>query len=146
MNEKLTVVIAIFCSLIIIPFLITNLLSGRAKEPGARLGKIDSGKDVLVNINGENFLVDVELYIAKVIPGLLDVNCSDKVLEAQVAAVRTNIYFKMGEKSVINAYDLGYKYLSKSDCEKLWGKSYYNTNMSRVEEAVMSTLGETLKK
>lgn len=145
LNEKLTVVFAIAFTLIMIPYLITNFLSGRAKEPGERLEKIDSQKDVLININGENQLIDVEVYISKVIPGIADLGSSDQVLRAQVAAVRTNIYYKMGEESVIRQEELEYKYLTKGECEKIWGKSNYNKNMSRVEDAVLQTLGEILK-
>ena len=57
-----------------------------------------------------NRLLDVEQYIAGVLPGLVEPEANVQIMEAQAVAVRTKIYFAMGESTVIDASNLDFKF------------------------------------
>ncbi len=143
MGEKLTINIAAVSIVLMLPFLITIFINGR--QAGIRVNQINSGKDVLVVIDGENVLMDVEEYIVGVLPGLVDYDSDMDVIEAQAVAVRTKIYYVMQEETMIRADSLEYEYYNNENIISKYKRNKYNTAQTKYERAVVNTAGETIK-
>ena len=94
MGEKLTIVAAMAVIMIMMPYLITMAINGKKEDSGLQLKNINTGRDVLININGKNELMDVEEYIAGVLPSVVGPENNDEMLAAQAVAIRTQIYYK----------------------------------------------------
>ena len=106
---------------------------------------INTGRDILININGENKLMDVEEYIVGVLPGVAGPENNNEMLAAQAVAIRTKIYFDMGMETVLREENLTYDFYTKDKYIEKWGKTSYNQNISRYETAVMSTIGKVIE-
>lgn len=144
MGEKIIIGLAVISICIVGPYFLTISMNGKYKDTSSELEKISTGKDVLVVIDGKNFLIDAELYIAGVLPGLISPNSSKESIEAQAVAVRTKIYFEMGEKTVIDAANLGFKYYAKKDYDSKWGRGKYYKIKAIYENAVLNTVKKTM--
>ncbi|MBR1816088.1 MAG: hypothetical protein IJ763_05235 [Lachnospiraceae bacterium] len=145
MGEKITIIIAMAAVMIMMPYLITIAINGRQNEDNSNIKNINTGKDILININGENKLMDVEEYIVGVLPGVASPDNNNEILAAQAVAVRTEIYFAMGSDTVLREDNLTYEYYSKEKYIEKWGKTSYNENYARYEYAVMSTVGKIIE-
>ena len=115
MGEKLTIVVAMAVIMIMMPYLITMAINGKKEDNEFKINNINTGRDVLININGKNELMDVEEYIAGVLPSVAGPDNNDEMLAAQAVAIRTQIYFLMGNETVIREENLTYEYYTKKD-------------------------------
>ena len=145
MGEKLTIVVAMAIIMVMMPYLITMAVNGKREDNSVRIENINTGRDVLININGKNELMDVEEYIAGVLPSVAEPDSNDEMLAAQAVAVRTQIYFLMGNETFIREENLTYEFFTKEKYIEKWGKTSYNENMPRYEKAVMSTIGKIIE-
>lgn len=137
--------ITFVAAIILLPYIITMIINGQHGDIGTGIGNLDSGKDVLIQIDGDNKLLDVEQYIAGVLPGLVEPEANVQIMEAQAVAVRTKIYFAMGESTVIDASNLDFKYYTKEDFIHEWGKSVYANSSVKYEKAVINTLNQIIE-
>ena len=137
--------ITFVAAIILLPYIITMIINGQHGDIGTGIGNLDSGKDVLIQIDGDNRLLDVEQYIAGVLPGLVEPEANVQIMEAQDVAVRTKIYFAMGESTVIDASNLDFKYYTKEDFIHEWGKSVYANSSVKYEKAVINTLNQIIE-
>lgn len=137
--------ITFVAAIILLPYIITMIINGQHGDIGTGIGNLDSGKDVLIQIDGDNRLLDVEQYIAGVLPGLVEPEANVQIMEAQAVAVRTKIYFAMGESTVIDASNLDFKYYTKEDFIHEWGKSVYANSSVKYEKAVINTLNQIIE-
>lgn len=140
MGEKLVSLITAMVVIVLGPFILTSIINGRQGKTSA-ITKIDTGKDVIVQINGENQLIDVEEYIVGVLPGLVDWHSDSKIIEAQAVAVRGKIYYAMGEETVIWGNKLEYTYYEGTELEKRLGKANVEKAIQVYEKAVINTKG-----
>lgn len=138
-------VITFVAAIILLPYIITMIINGQHGDIGTGIGNLDSGKDVLIQIDGDNRLLDVEQYIAGVLPGLVEPEANVQIMEAQAVAVRTKIYFAMGESTVIDASNLDFKFYTKEDFIHEWGKSVYANSSVKYEKAVINTLNQIIE-
>ena len=145
MGEKITIFIAMTAVMILMPYLITLAINGRHKDAARDIERIDTGRDILINIDGDNKLMDVEEYIVGVLPGVAGPESGDDVLAAQAVAIRTKLIFMMGDSSVLNEDNLEFTFYTKSDYIERWGKNSYSDNYKRYERAVISTVGKTME-
>ncbi len=145
MGEKITVAIATIATFIMLPYIMTLVMNGRYEDRVSELEKVSTGRDVLVQLDNKNLLIDVELYIAGVLPGLVSPDSSKDVIEAQAVAVRTKIYYTMGNKTVINAEELQFKYYTKQDYIDKWGSGKYKQIKVIYEEAVLNTINKIIE-
>ncbi len=122
------------------PYILTSIVNGR-ENTESKLTGIDSGKDVIIQINGENQLIDVEEYIAGVLPGLVDWKAESEVIEAQAVAVRAKIYYAMGQETVIWASSLEYTYYEGATLKQRLGETNYEKAKDIYEKAVKNTVG-----
>ncbi len=145
MGEKLTIVVAMAVIMVMMPYLITMAVNGKKEDNDLKLKNINTGRDVLININGKNELMDVEEYIAGVLPSVAGPENNDEMLAAQAVAIRTQIYYLMGNETVIREENLTYEYYTKEKYIEKWGKTSYSDNEKRYENAVMSTIGKIIE-
>lgn len=145
MRQKMSGIITGVMVVIVVPFIMTMIMNGRKEDVESRLESLDTGKDVLISIEDENKLIDVEQYVAAVLPGEVEPGLSREMLEAQAVAVRTKIYFAMGDKSVIEATELTYRYYDDSAYIERWGQDNYRRIKRLYEEAVINTAGQIIK-
>lgn len=139
MGEKVTVLIASFAIVVMLPYIMTIAMNGRYKDGDTTIEQLDSGMDVLIKEDGANRLMDVEEYIVGVLPGLVAADSDIEVIEAQAVAVRTKIYYSMGTETVIDATNLPYTYYSVNERLSRWGQKNFRNINSKYEQAVMNT-------
>lgn len=145
MGERLTVYVSAIAMVFLFPYILTMAINGRYGAYASQISNVSTGKDVLIEIEGANMLMDVEQYIAGVLPGLVDPESDIKIIEAQAVAVRTKIYYEMGEETVVSASKLGFSYYSKDDLITRYGKSKYKQARNVYETATLNTLQQISK-
>lgn len=144
MVEKLLYSIGAIFVVILAPCLLTYIISGRKVDAGSTLAKQKTGKDVLLQTEEGNVLLDVEVYLAGVMPGEVDASVSSKYMEAQAVALRTQVYATMGENTFINADELPFAYYTEKDYIEKWGKAKYMEVKERYDKAVLKTCGKVM--
>ncbi len=130
---------------IFIPCFVTFCVNGRSPASEELLTNIKTGRDVLIQTSDGNELIDVEQYVAGILPGLVDASADDSYLQAQAVAVRTRVYFAMGEATVIRADEMDYQYYTEADYIAKWGKNKFKSIKERYEQAVISTCGKIIE-
>ncbi len=143
MGEKITVGLAGAILLVMLPCLITLAINGRYE--GISVDMLDSGRDVLIYIDGENQLMDVEEYIVGVLPQVVDYGAAEEFIEAQAVAVRTKVYYAMGDKTVVNASDLPFEYFDEDKYMNKYGMENYQNIKKEFEQAIVNTAGQIIK-
>ena len=123
-------------------YLMTSFINGRERSSIEIIDSIDTGKDIVIKSDGGNDLIDVEKFIAGVLPGIISWDSSDRLIEAQAVAVRTKIYYVMGDSSAINSEQLGYKYYTEEEWQKKLGREGYNKYREKYHRAVINTKGK----
>jgi len=145
MGEKITVAITMSVLVVMIPYILTMTINGRNVESGVQIKQIDTGRDVLIQIDGSNQLIDVEEYIAGILPGITEYSSDITYIEAQAVAVRTKIYFAMKENTIINASELDYEYYSEEEYLKKWGEKNYKQIKNKYDTAVINTARQIIE-
>lgn len=125
-----------------LPCLLTLFINGR--HDNITVDMINSGRDVLIYVDGENVLMDVEEYIVGVLPGVMDYGASDELVEAQAVAVRTKIYYAMGDKTVVNADTLEFEFFDEKKYINKYGIENYEAIETTFESAVINTAGQII--
>lgn len=143
MGEKITVGLAGVILVIMLPCLLTLCLNGIRDD--VTIDMINTRRDVLIKSEGENVLMDVEKYIVGILPGIIEYGSSQEYIEAQVVAVRTKIYYAMGESTVVDAQELGFQYFDQEKLINKYGMDNYKVIEDIFEEAVINTVGETIQ-
>lgn len=145
MKEQILERIVLVVLVIICPAIITLLVNGVQDDLNKKIEELDTGKDILIQTDEANILLDVEQYIAGVLPAVVDYNSNDSYIEAQAVAIRTNIYYKMGDKTIINAEDLDYKYFSIGQYIEKWGEDKFKKMQSKYNKAILNTVGKVIE-
>ncbi|MBR3834029.1 MAG: SpoIID/LytB domain-containing protein [Lachnospiraceae bacterium] len=143
MGEKLTVGLAGVIIIVMLPCLLTLAINGR--HQAISVDMINSGRDVLIYIDGENVLMDVEQYIVGILPGVVDYGATQEFIEAQAVAVRTKIYFAMGENTVVEESTLSFEYFDENKYMNKYGMENYQAIQDAFEQAVINTAGQIIK-
>ncbi len=89
--------------------------------------------------------MDVEQYIVGVLPSVVDYGATREYIEAQAVAVRTKIYYAMGNNTVVNATDLAFEYFDEEKYMNKYGMDNYQSIEKCFEEAVISTSGQVIQ-
>ena len=130
---------------IIVPCLVTFCMNGRQANPNPEIEQLSTGRDVLVQTKTGNELVDVEVYVAHIMPGIVDASVDDSYMQAQAVALRTKIYYAMGDATVIPASDLEFQYYTEEDYIAKWGRENYKSIKGRYDRAVIATKGKIIE-
>lgn len=145
MSEKILKNLVIVLCVLALTYILTFAINGKKESSEQEFQKLDTGKDVLINIEGQNELMDVEQYIAGVLPYEIDETATLEVACAQAVAIRTSIYFTMGDKTVIEGEKLNYKYMTDREGEKNYGREGYAKMRKICQQAVVETCMESMK-
>ena len=138
------IIAAVICA-IVAPCLVTFCINGKQGDRMNSLENVSTGRDVLVQTKAGNDLVDVEVYVAHIMPGIVDASADDSYMQAQAVALRTKGYYAMGEATVIQASDLEFQYFTEEDYIAKWGRENYKSVKARYERAVMATSGKIIE-
>ncbi|MCM1296815.1 MAG: SpoIID/LytB domain-containing protein [Muribaculaceae bacterium] len=144
MKERLVSFFIIMCFFLFAPYLLTLMMNGKPQTTGSRIANLNTGRDVIVHVENGNMLIDVEQYIAGVLPSVVPADSSEEIMEAQAVAVRTKVYFSMGDNTIIDANDLEFNFLSENQIKEKLGEKAYTKNMRKYENAVLNTVGTTM--
>lgn len=145
MGERVTMFITTIAVIILVPYIMTMLMNGRQRDLSKTISEMSTGKDVLIQKDGVNKLIDVEEYVAGVLPGMVEPKADKDMMEAQAVAVRTKVYYAMGENTVVDAGTLEFTYLTEEEYKEKLGVQNYNQIKRKYEEAVINTAGQTIK-
>ena len=104
------------------------------------------GKDIMLEINGIYKSIDVEEYVAGVMPGVISADYNMEALKTQAVLIRTNILKEMEENNTKDAADISYKYYTKEERRELWGRANIDKYERKIEKAVSSTAGKVIRK
>lgn len=138
-------------SFIAIPYLVVfvaSIFCGRVSIGGGIAGakSLNSGKQILIEIDGLYKSMDVEEYIVGVLPGVVSADYDDTTLEVMAILIRTNIYKEMQEKKTEDASDISYHYMSVEERKDLFGERNYERKQRKIERAVENTAKKVIKK
>lgn len=145
MGERMTIFAAAVVTIILFPYILTSIMNGRYGEAESKVSALSTGRDILMQIDGANMLMDVEQYVAGVLPGLVAPDSGADVIEAQAVAVRTKIYYEMGTNTVLQASELPFTYYTKQDYINKWGETKYRHIKDIYENAVLNTTGKIIE-
>ena len=98
-----------------------------------------------MELDGQYVVMDVEAYLAGVLPAVMDGSEDLEVWKALAVIERTNIYKKMEGAGNIDENDLGMEYLKEEEISSLWGERNYEAYRKKVEQAVLETAGVSLQ-
>lgn len=143
-GNKLASIMSLAMIFILSPIVITFLINGSSQKRNSDIKDIDTGKNVIIHIDGKNKLIDVEEYILGVMPKVTSGACSQKILDAQAVAVRTKIYYAMGSESIIDSKDLDYEYMTEDEQRQALGDKY-DISVRRFKQAIFNTVGISMK-
>ena len=145
MREKLTMGFAMVILAVMIPYLGTIAITGVVGEAITNVEELDTGKTVALELDGQYVVMDVEAYLAGVLPAVMDGSEDLEVWKALAVIERTNIYKKMEGAGNIDENDLGMEYLKEEEISSLWGERNYEAYRKKVEQAVLETAGVSLQ-
>lgn len=140
MREKIKTGISIFIILILLPYVAVVFRTGNMR-----------GQDQ------PNSEINLEDYIAGILPGQMQISYQEEALKAQAIIIRTNLLKQSMEyyhtdnlkeaAEAIQEEDLkamGFTYSSPEDLEKLWGYEQWKEYETKLSEAVWATEGQIL--
>ena len=144
---KKNIILLLF--LAVVPYLLCVIFSLfsdkiRVGQGGNQLEHKLMGRDVLIEINGLYKTMDVEQYIAGVLPGTISSDYDEEALKVQAILIRTNVLKEMEEKGTSDAADLSYDYLTIDERISLFGERNYERIQEKYEQAVADTAGTVL--
>lgn len=140
----MTMAFAMVILAVMIPYLGTMALTGTVGIRAATVEELDTGKTVSLELDGQYVVMDVEAYLAGILPARLDGSEDLEVWKAMAVIERTNIYKKMNGRGNVDESDLGTYYLQEEEICEQWGERHYKAYMETMEEAIMATAGMTL--
>lgn len=145
MRERLTMAFAIIILAIMIPYLGTMALTGTIGVGITSVEELDTGKTVSLELDGQYVVMDVEAYLAGVLPMSMEGSENLEACKALAIIERTNIYKRMEGRGNIDEADLGMTYLSQEEISQLWGERNYESGMELVKQAILETAGMALQ-
>lgn len=146
MRERFTIGFAACIVIIFLPYVLTLMMTGITGGAGKTdsLSSISTGKTVSVERGGHYEVLDVEMYLKGVLPGIIDGDQEPEVWKALAVIERTNIYRQMGGNTTVDELDLVQEYLTEAEIRELWGERRYQKELAEVEEAILATVGQTI--
>ena len=122
----------VFLTSILIPCLLTMLLSGTSQKAGMRKSGI-----VIKTENGET--LDAEEFLLYAVAGQVDLNCHEEVLKAQCVIARTNLMRELDGKREVDMKDLELVYLTPQKFENSFGDSQKENLIKKLTGIINAT-------
>lgn len=140
MKEKLNNIIAVIIIILLLPYVVTVLISGRI-EDSKSTGTITGDSIIFTNEDGEEESLGIEEYLLGVLPSQIPVQYDLEVLKAQAVIVRTYVKNALGENIRIPKEELNQTYYTLEELEELWGYEGFTENYEKYELAIKQTSG-----
>lgn len=144
MRERATILFAGIMGALLLPFTITMSMTGVLNDALAPLSAVDSGKVITVSSVGGTASMDLEMFLVQVLAAQISPDSEEEALKAQAVIARTMLQKAMEASSIADSSSLNIEYLTAEECKSQWGKKRYDKYMKRLENAVVSTYGQTL--
>lgn len=145
MREKLTMIFAMLVLMVMIPYLGTMALTGTIGVAVTSVEELDTGKTVSLELDGQYVVMDVEAYLAGILPADMEGSDSLEAWKALAVIERTNIYKRMEGNGNIDENDLGMEYLQEEEISEAWGERNYEAYKKVVDQAILETAGVTIQ-
>lgn len=145
MRERLTMVFAMLVLMVMIPYLGTMALTGTIGVTITSVEELNTGKTISMELDGQYVVMDVEAYLAGILPADMEASDSLEMWKALAVIERTNIYKLMEGKGNIDESELNMNYLEKEEICDRWGERNYQTCMEVVEKAIVETAGVVMQ-
>lgn len=138
MKRKIKKICAVFVIIVLLPYIVTIFMNGKSIETN------QNGKNCYIKVETESGTREIPLEeycigtLAKEIPVDFDL----EALKAQAVVVRTTIYKKIeeeGEKTILKEH-----FFTKSDMKNQWGRSAFQTNYKKIQQAWEETDGQVV--
>ncbi len=142
MREKMTVLFAGVMLAILLPVGITMSMTGTINNTNIK--DYESGKTIMVDSVGEVKSVDLETFLVQVLAAQISPTSEMESLKAQAVIARTSLRKQMADQVAVDSESLGIAYLTEAECKRQWGEKRFSTYLKRLQEAVLSTMGQTL--
>lgn len=141
--------LAVLSVMVLIPYVTTLAWTGRlggADDPGIVREWEDGMKEnrspaVIIRQNGREFHISVEEFLVPVLAAQIPADFGPETLKAQAILARTYIYREMDGAEEIPEEALDMDALSRSQMDKLWGKSNFSEMYGNIRTAVRETEG-----
>lgn len=141
MREKITMIFAMLVLMIMIPYLGTMALTGTIGVAITSVEELNTGKTVSLELDGQYVVMDVEAYLAGILPADMEGSDNLEAWKALAVIERTNIYKRMGGNGNIDESELEMKYLQAAEISEAWGERNYEVYKKVVEQAILETAG-----
>lgn len=145
MRERITMIFAMLVLMVMIPYLGTMALTGTIGMAAASVEELNTGKTVSLELDGQYVVMDVEAYLAGILPADMEGSDNLEVWKALAVIERTNIYKKMEGNGNIDEGDLEMRYLPEEERSEAWGERNYEAYRKVVEQAILETAGITIQ-
>lgn len=145
MREKITMIFAMLVLMVMIPYLGTMALTGTIGMAVTSVEELNTGKTVSLELDGQYVVMDVEAYLAGILPADMEGSDNLEAWKALAVIERTNIYKKMEGSGNIDEGDLGMRYLPEEEISEAWGERNYEAYRKVVEQAILETAGITIQ-
>ncbi|MDD3746563.1 MAG: SpoIID/LytB domain-containing protein [Anaerostipes sp.] len=140
MKRLLFFILFLLSLFFMIPYMLTVSISKLQEKHMVDLNTYHSG--YTVKISEKN--VDMEQFIAGILPTTISLEKKEEVLKAQAVILRTQIRKKMGDNKTILAKELPYQYEDDNVLKKKIGAENFVAKNKKRERAVIDTLGKCL--
>lgn len=141
MKEKFKNIAAVSLIIILLPYVITVIFTG--KIDGGKLEKVNQDQPMIVlETDGNTQKIGMEEYLVGVLASQVPVAYERETLKAQAVIGRTRIIKALGDREEIEAKELGQTYYSLEKLEKLWGYENYTAYYELYKNAVRETDGK----
>lgn len=145
MREKITMIFAMLVLMIMIPYLGTMALTGTIGVAITSVEELNTGKTVSLELDGQYVVMDVEAYLAGILPADMEGSDNLEAWKALAVIERTNIYKRMNGNGNIDEGELETKYLQEEEISEAWGERNYEVYKKVVEQAILETAGITIQ-
>lgn len=145
MREKITIYFAALVMVLFIPYLVTVLIAGTTKRDTASLDLVNSGKVIRVEQEGEYQVYDLEEYLVGILAAQISPDYQLETIKAQAVIARTCLYKETEGYEQADAAALTQTYLTEEERKELWGEKRYDEYNKIMEQAVLDTLGQTIR-
>lgn len=143
MKKQIGIIISIFSILILCPYLVTLVWTGKV-EGSSKKQEIYSGKTIIDDQYSMSAM-DMEDYLIGVVAAQIPADYEEEAIKVQAIIARTYLGNTMKGTEEMAASSLPLPYWDISECKKQWGKDSYAQNYEKIKNAVYSTKGKTLQ-
>lgn len=148
MKKVYVKILAAGLSVLLLPFIITMVLSGRPSGSNT-IGSMDF--NIICEKNGSRITLDFNQYLIGVVAANMPAGYELEALKAQAVIIRTYALYnisllkeEMPEQTDFTTSELGLSYIGIDDMEQFWTSDEYLIYFTKLENSVYGTEGEVL--